>query len=108
MNEKKKFELSEGEKQFITSWRKGVAENKIIMTPEEHGAHIKQIWPKIIGAAEKARDEGRIVKIGIETETRPSTKEESKDGLPGVVTTGFHIITIVLGPKGMLGDRIKK
>ncbi len=102
------FPLSDGEKQFLISWRKGVAENKIIMTPEEHGAHIKQIWPKIIGTAEKARDEGRIVKISIESETRQITKEESEDGIPGVVATGFHFITIVLGPKGMLGNRIKK
>ncbi len=104
--EEEKLVMSDAEKEFILSWRKGIKESSIIMTPEEHQAHIKKIWPAFLGGAEKARDEGRIVKISVEMDMRKATKEEAEDGIPGRIPSGFVVLTIIMGPKGAMGHGI--
>ena len=55
-------------------------DGEVTMTPEGYKSHVKQIWPGIRKALDKAVDEGRILYIKGQVDTEIEPKEISKDG----------------------------
>jgi len=66
-------------KKFYDDMKK-TREGEVTMSPEAHKAHVQKIWPGIKGELEKAVEDGRVLYIRAQTDTKILPKEESKDG----------------------------